>query len=182
MYVFIRQLCSSSVLPSSSSEARTRSQSTVKLFDFTRVIIPVLSNKLNHDCSVNLSGLPVSLSFYISALFIFSHFILTHFPPAPLSAPSLSVLWSNNLLIIGCKKYLLRDYARYKKLTGDGSQNLSASLMRPGDWKARSAEPGFLQQPCTEPNSAQGGGGGPSQPSQAHLSSAQLGSAWPWFV
>lgn len=94
-------------------------------------------------CLLNLSGFSVSLC--ISVRFLFSHFIpffstfSSHFPQLPSLLP-LSVVWSNNLLIIGCKKYLLRDYARYKKLTGDGSQNLSASLMRPGDCNARSAE------------------------------------------
>lgn len=97
---------------------------------------------------LNLHGFPISL--YFSCLCIclqFISFFLPSVPPPPISPfpliPSLlpvSVVWSNNVLIIGCKKYLLRDYARYKKLTGDGSQNLSASLMRPGDCKACSAE------------------------------------------
>lgn len=91
-----------------------------------------------------------------------------HFPLSTLLP--LSVVWSNNLLIIGCKKYLLRDYARYKKLTGDGSQNPFASLMRPGDCKARSAEtehpPPALHWGLTQLSERQLG---PAQPGSAQL-------------
>lgn len=109
--------------------------------------------------------------FCISA--IFSSFrpssLFLSFPPLHSVFP-LSVVWSNNLLIIGCKKYLLRDYARYKKLTGDGSQNPFASLMRPGDCKARSAEtehpPPALHWGLTQLSERQLG---PAQPGSAQL-------------
>lgn len=126
---------------------------------------------------LNLHGFPISL--YFSCLCIclqFISFFLPSVPPPPISPfpliPSLlpvSVVWSNNVLIIGCKKYLLRDYARYKKLTGDGSQNLSASLMRPGDCKACSAE---SQHPPPEDTEAQ-------RPKSALWETTQPSSAQP---
>lgn len=79
------------------------------------------------------------------------------------------------MLIIGCKKYLLRDYARYKKRTGDGSQNLFASLMRSGDCRARSVEtehpPAALLRSLTQLTERHVG---PAQPSSAQL---ELGMA-----
>lgn len=113
----------------------------------------------------------------MNLFFVFQQYFLLSFPPPsfshfPLSTlcSPLSVVWSNNLLIIGCKKYLLRDYARYKKLTGDGSQNLFASLMRPGDCKARSAEtehpPPALHWGLTQLSERQLG---PAQPGSAQL-------------
>lgn len=108
-------------------------------------MITVVNVKLNMDASLAPPHVNFPFLFRVKALFILLHFPLV-LPPPSLSLPPLhsllplSVVWSNNLLIIGCKKYLLRDYARYKKLTGVGSQNLFASLMRPGDCKARSAE------------------------------------------
>lgn len=136
----------------------------------------MLTTRLNRDASLSLlpfkSEWIFCLSLYFSSLYVFS---LSSFLTSPLlpSLLPLSVVWSNNLLIIGCKKYLLRDYARYKKLTGDGSQNLSASLMRPGDCKARSAE---SEHPPAAPHR------GPAQlrerqPGPAQLHSARLSSA-----
>lgn len=161
----------------------------------------MLTTKLNRIASLSLllfkSVLIFRLSLYFNSPHIFTHlFIPVLFPsftppshPFSYSSPllpsllPLSVVWSNNSLIIGCKKYLLRDYARYKKLTGDGSQNLSASLMRPRDCKARSAEtehpPLALHwgptQLCMRQLS-------PAQPSSAQLCSAQFSSARPWSV
>lgn len=104
----------------------------------------ILTTKQNIDASLLLQLLNPKLNLYFSVTyFIFLPSSLSSFlflsPLLPSLIP-LSVVWSNNLLIIGCKKYLLRDYARYKELTGDGSRNLSASLMRPEDCKACSAE------------------------------------------
>lgn len=101
--------------------------------------------------------------------------------PAPHSlflAPSLSIVWSDNLLIIGCKKNLLRDYARYKKLTGDGSQKLFASLMRPGDCSSRSAEAerGAPSSP-SPPTSPAALRPGPALLAERQLGPAQPGSA-----
>lgn len=87
------------------------------------------------------------------------------------------------MLIIGCKKYLLRDYARYKKRTGDGSQNLFASLMRCGDCRARSIEaehpPAAPLRGLTQLSERQVG---PAQPGSAQLelgtALAPLGLCW----
>lgn len=151
----------------------------------------MLTAKLNRDASLSLlpfkSEWIFHLSLYFISLYIFSLYpflpsLLLSFPLLPSLLP-LSVVWSNNLLIIGCKKYLLRDYARYKKLTGDGSQNLSASLMRPGDCKARSTEtehpPLALHWGLTQLSERQLG---PAQPSSAQLGSAHFSFAWPWSV
>lgn len=127
----------------------------------------MLTTKLRRDAS------PALLHFNPNDFYFFlclSSLFLTCLPP-PLSPLSpLSVVWSNNVPIIGCKKNLLRDYARYKKLTGDGSQNLFASLMRPGDCRARSTEtehpPPALHLGLTQLCERQLG---PAQPGSAQL-------------
>lgn len=97
-------------------------------------------NAVDHNNLTEWGSLPIAGAFKSEQIFYLSlYFCLTLFLSFLPSSP-LSVVWSNNLLIIGCKKYLLRDYARYKELTGDGSQNLSASLKRAGDCRAFSAE------------------------------------------
>lgn len=126
-------------------------------------------------CLLNLTGFSAFVIFskknFISS---FSSF-LPSFPRLP-SQLLPSVVWSNNLLIIGCKKYLLRDYGRYKKRTGDESQNLSASIMRPGDCRACSAEtehpPADLHRGLTQLSRRKLS---PTRPSSARLTTALLG-------